>query len=121
MGTRANDTYQTKCLNVVTTRLGQAVDSQLLTWCRLLAFWASAVGKELQTQTGIKDVYTQYWIDGLITHFKQLKQGDLDRSDEDIQAKLVQWTLDNQDKIYSAFLTMKGVSLRSLWKRVLDG
>ncbi|KAJ6614901.1 hypothetical protein B0H10DRAFT_2191282 [Mycena sp. CBHHK59/15] len=63
--------------------------------------------KDLQTQTGVKDVYTQYWIDNLISRFKQLKQGEPDRSDEDIQAELVQWTLDNQEKIYSAFLTMK--------------
>ncbi|KAJ7145921.1 hypothetical protein C8R44DRAFT_723788 [Mycena epipterygia] len=60
-----------------------------------------------QTQTGAKDIYTQYWINDLITHFQQLKDGESDCSSEDIKAKLIQWTLSNQDKIYSTFLTMK--------------
>ncbi|KAJ6584219.1 hypothetical protein B0H10DRAFT_1961890 [Mycena sp. CBHHK59/15] len=64
--------------------------------------------KDLQTQTGIKDMYTQYWIDQLLLRFKEHKIMEPDRSDHDIQEELVQWTLDNRDKIYSAFLTMKG-------------
>ncbi|KAJ7479923.1 hypothetical protein FB451DRAFT_1172006 [Mycena latifolia] len=63
--------------------------------------------KDSQTQTGVKDVYTQFWIDGLISRFKQMKQEEPDRSERDIQAELVQWTLDNRENIYSAFLTMK--------------
>ncbi|KAJ7159995.1 hypothetical protein C8R43DRAFT_1177588 [Mycena crocata] len=61
-----------------------------------------------QTETGIKDVYTQYWIDDLIARFKQMKKGDPDRSNAEIQAELIQWTIENRDKIYSPFLTMKG-------------
>ncbi|KAJ6563158.1 hypothetical protein B0H10DRAFT_2169224 [Mycena sp. CBHHK59/15] len=64
--------------------------------------------KDSQTRTGVKDVYTQHWIDGLISRFKELKRDEPDRIDEDIQAELVQWTLDNEEKIYSSFLTMKG-------------
>ncbi|KAJ7018199.1 hypothetical protein C8F04DRAFT_1329160 [Mycena alexandri] len=64
--------------------------------------------KELQTRTGVKDVYTQYWIDNLIARFKEMKQSEPDRTDDDIKAELVQWTVENKDKIYSAFLTMKG-------------
>ncbi|KAJ6632545.1 hypothetical protein B0H10DRAFT_1938140 [Mycena sp. CBHHK59/15] len=64
--------------------------------------------KDLQTQTGIKDMYTQYWIDQLLLRFKEHKIMEPDHSDHDIQEELVQWTLDNRDKIYSAFLTMKG-------------
>ncbi|KAJ6538245.1 hypothetical protein B0H10DRAFT_1857348, partial [Mycena sp. CBHHK59/15] len=64
--------------------------------------------KDLQTQTGIKDMYTQYWIDQLLLRFKEHKIMEPNRSDRDIQEELVQWTLDNRDKIYSAFLTMKG-------------
>ncbi|KAJ6602500.1 hypothetical protein DFH09DRAFT_1019642 [Mycena vulgaris] len=64
--------------------------------------------KESQTQTGVKDAYTQHWINFLLLRFKELKIEDPNRSDEDIQAELIQWTLDNRDKIYSAFLTTKG-------------
>ncbi|KAJ6612184.1 hypothetical protein B0H10DRAFT_2177449 [Mycena sp. CBHHK59/15] len=64
--------------------------------------------KDSQTQTGVKDVYTQHWIDFLLSQFKDIKKDEPDRADTDIQEELVQWTLDNRDKIYSAFLTMKG-------------
>ncbi|KAJ7346278.1 hypothetical protein DFH08DRAFT_914975 [Mycena albidolilacea] len=64
--------------------------------------------KDSQARTGVKDAYTQHWIDDLITRFKELKQGDLTRTDADIQAELVGWTLTSKDKIYSGFLTMKG-------------
>ncbi|KAJ7097466.1 hypothetical protein C8R44DRAFT_643499, partial [Mycena epipterygia] len=64
--------------------------------------------KDSQTQTGVKDMYTQYWIDFLLSRFKELKKDEPDRDEKDIQAELIQWALDNRDKIYSAFLTMKG-------------
>ncbi|KAJ7734971.1 hypothetical protein B0H14DRAFT_3613787 [Mycena olivaceomarginata] len=51
--------------------------------------------KDSQTRTGVKDMYTQHWINHLLSRFK-------------ITAELVQWTLDNRDSIYSAFLTTKG-------------
>ncbi|KAJ7280031.1 hypothetical protein C8J57DRAFT_1712078 [Mycena rebaudengoi] len=64
--------------------------------------------KDSQTETGIKDVYTQYWIDDLIARYKDFKKQEPDRSDQSIQRELVGWTLGNRDKIYSAFLTTKG-------------
>ncbi|KAJ6615957.1 hypothetical protein B0H10DRAFT_2164767 [Mycena sp. CBHHK59/15] len=64
--------------------------------------------KDSQTKTGVKDMYTQYWIDFLLSRFKELKKDEPDRDEKEIQAELVQWALDNRDKIYSAFLTMKG-------------
>ncbi|KAJ7508792.1 hypothetical protein B0H11DRAFT_1703142 [Mycena galericulata] len=64
--------------------------------------------KDSQTETGVKDMYTQYWIDQLISRFKQMKKDDPTRSNTDIEDELVQWTRANSDKIYSAFLTMKG-------------
>jgi hypothetical protein len=70
--------------------------------------------KDSQTRTGVKDAYTQHWIDDLITRFKELKQGDPTRTDADIQAELVGWTLTSKDKIYSGFLTMKGKSCWTL-------
>jgi hypothetical protein len=68
--------------------------------------------KDSQTDTGIKDVYTQYWIDDLISRFKELKKDDPNRPDNEIQQELIQWTVDNHQKIYSPFLTMKGISLQ---------
>ncbi|KAJ7487101.1 hypothetical protein FB451DRAFT_1026126 [Mycena latifolia] len=64
--------------------------------------------KDSQTETGVKDIYTQYWIDKLISHFKEMKKDEPDRSVEDIRAELVQWTVDSRDQIYGPFLTMKG-------------
>jgi hypothetical protein len=65
--------------------------------------------KDSQTRTGVKDTYTQFWIDQLISRFKETKKNDPDRSVQDIQKELIQWTIDNREKIYSPFLTMKGV------------
>lgn len=64
--------------------------------------------KDSQTQMGVKDVYTQHWIDLLLSRFKEIKKDEPDRADDDIERELVQWALDNRDNIYSAFLTMKG-------------
>lgn len=65
--------------------------------------------RESQTDTGVKDAYTQYWIAYLIDCFAQLKKlyGD-QKTDEDVEAELIEWTLVNKDKIYSAFLMTTG-------------
>ncbi|KAJ7195789.1 hypothetical protein GGX14DRAFT_575340 [Mycena pura] len=82
----------------------EAVEEQVKLAC---AGNATAV-TEAQRDTGVKDAYTQHWIDFLLAQFNALKSLNPDRSEEDIKAELVQWTLDNRDKIYSAFLTTKG-------------
>ncbi|KAJ7144252.1 hypothetical protein C8R44DRAFT_827441 [Mycena epipterygia] len=64
--------------------------------------------KDSQTETGIKDTYTQFWVDELISRFKEMKKDEPNRAVEEIKAELVQWTIDNRDKIYSPFLRMKG-------------
>ncbi|KAJ7698601.1 hypothetical protein B0H17DRAFT_1158298 [Mycena rosella] len=64
--------------------------------------------KDSQTETGVKDTYTQFWIDELLARFKQMKKDQPTRSVQEIQEELIQWTVDNRDKIYSVFLTMKG-------------
>ncbi|KAJ6550905.1 hypothetical protein B0H10DRAFT_2379451 [Mycena sp. CBHHK59/15] len=64
--------------------------------------------KDSQTQTGVKDMYTQHWIDHLLSRFKEMKADEPDRSNNDIQTELIQWTVDNRDQIYSAFLTTDG-------------
>ncbi|KAJ7205461.1 hypothetical protein GGX14DRAFT_644635 [Mycena pura] len=61
----------------------------------------------MQRETGVKDAYTQHWIEHLLEQFKQ-KKAEKIKSHKDIEAELVQWTLDNEEKIYSGFLTLKG-------------
>ncbi|KAJ7162515.1 hypothetical protein C8R46DRAFT_1283536, partial [Mycena filopes] len=65
--------------------------------------------KDLQTETGVKDAYTQFWIDGLISpRFKEMRKDEPNRSADSIRDELVQWTMENRDRIYSGFLTTKG-------------
>ncbi|KAJ7501284.1 hypothetical protein B0H11DRAFT_2373359 [Mycena galericulata] len=64
--------------------------------------------KDSQTETGVKDVYTQFWIDQLISRFKEMRKDRPDLSVNEIQEELIQWTVDNREKIYSPFLKMKG-------------
>lgn len=66
--------------------------------------------KNTQTATGVKDAYTQHWIDHLLMQFKEKKIENPDQTSNEIQKELIQWTLDNEDKIYSGFLTLKGMS-----------
>ncbi|KAJ7687158.1 hypothetical protein B0H17DRAFT_1160505 [Mycena rosella] len=47
--------------------------------------------KDKQTETGVKDIYTQYWIDELIARFKEMKKDEPNRPADAIQAELVQW------------------------------
>ncbi|KAJ7350839.1 hypothetical protein DFH08DRAFT_806816 [Mycena albidolilacea] len=64
--------------------------------------------QELQTQTGVKDVYTQYWIEQILVHAAEMHQREPDVSEATIKSKLIRWTCDNKAKLYSLFLTLKG-------------
>lgn len=64
--------------------------------------------KDMQTATGTKDAYTQHWIDTLIARARQMKKADKNRSDQAIEAELMQWILEHEHEIYSGFLTLKG-------------
>ncbi|KAJ7829031.1 hypothetical protein B0H14DRAFT_3718234 [Mycena olivaceomarginata] len=48
-----------------------------------------------QKATGVKDVYTQFWIDQLLSRFKEMRK-DKARSADDIKKELIQWTIDNR-------------------------
>ena len=47
--------------------------------------------KDSQTHTGVKDMYTQYWIDHLLARFKEMKTNEPNRSEKEIEAELIQW------------------------------
>ncbi|KAF8214161.1 hypothetical protein K438DRAFT_2009234 [Mycena galopus ATCC 62051] len=56
--------------------------------------------KDLQTETGVKDTYTQFYIDQLLSRFKELKKEEPNRPVDEIESELVQWTVDNENTIY---------------------
>lgn len=62
----------------------------------------------MQTATGVKDAFTQHWIDDLIERSRNLRKVHPERSATDIQKELMAWVLENKDTIYNPFLTLKG-------------
>jgi len=66
--------------------------------------------ERLQTETGVKDTYTQYWIDNLISRARDLKKAQPQRKPTEIQDELMVWVNENKTKIYNPFLTLEGIS-----------
>jgi len=64
--------------------------------------------KDMQTETGVKDAFTQHWIDDLIECARKLWQAEPQRPAVDIQAELFDWVIANEDMIYNPFLKLKG-------------
>jgi hypothetical protein len=64
--------------------------------------------KDLQTKTGVKDAFTQHWIDQLIERARIIQKDQPERSTADIQMELMEWVIKNQKEIYNPFLTMEG-------------
>lgn len=67
--------------------------------------------KDIQTATGIKDVYTQYWIDNLIARAKAMDQERPKRRSMEIETELRVWATEHEADIYSGFLTLKGAEM----------
>jgi hypothetical protein len=64
--------------------------------------------KDLQTETGVKDAFTQYWIEQLIDRARAMQKVQPPRSPHDIQAELIAWVDANKSAIYNSFLMMPG-------------
>lgn len=64
--------------------------------------------KDLQTKTGVKDAFTQHWIDELIAKSRSIQKLQPSRSPHEIQAELMEWVDANKPAIYNSFLTMPG-------------
>lgn len=62
-----------------------------------------------QTATGIKDAYTQQWIEDLLLRAQAEKKENPCQSKAEIQSKLWQWVEDHEDIVYSPFLSLKGI------------
>ncbi len=61
-----------------------------------------------QTNTGVKDGYTQYWIDCLIERARSLRKAQPGRSVDDIQSELLTWVEEHKNEIYNPFLKLHG-------------
>jgi hypothetical protein len=61
-----------------------------------------------QTKTGIKDSYTQYWIDYLIDRARSLRKQHPGRTTADIQSELLIWVEEHKSDIYNPFLKLDG-------------
>ncbi|KAJ7798304.1 hypothetical protein B0H14DRAFT_2618003 [Mycena olivaceomarginata] len=61
------------------------------------------------SDTGVKDSYTQFWINDLLERFQTMKKNNPQKPVHNIENELVQWTSDNRDKIYSPFFMTKGI------------
>lgn len=75
--------------------------------------------KDLQTKSGVKDAFTQYWIDKLIDKARDTQKLQPSRSPQEIQAELMTWVDANKLTIYNSFLMMPGVLIpfrcKMLW------
>ncbi|KAF8953953.1 hypothetical protein BDZ97DRAFT_1766967, partial [Flammula alnicola] len=61
-----------------------------------------------QTKNGIKDGYTQFWIEHLIDRARTLRKNHPGRTTVDIQTELLTWVHENKSDIYNPFLTLDG-------------
>ncbi|KAJ7653815.1 hypothetical protein B0H17DRAFT_957259 [Mycena rosella] len=61
-----------------------------------------------QTDTGVKDAYTNHWINDLLRRSRELKKGDPELDSAEIVTQLMDWVKANESTIYNPFLSMKG-------------
>lgn len=61
-----------------------------------------------QTKTGIKDAYTQHWIDYLIDRARTLRKEHPERTPADIQNELLAWVQERKNDVYNPFLNIPG-------------
>ena len=64
--------------------------------------------KDLQTKSGIKDGFTQHWIDELIERSRTMQKHQPQRAVAEIQDELMVWISDNKAAVYNPFLTLIG-------------
>jgi hypothetical protein len=67
--------------------------------------------KDAQTNSGIKDGFTQSWIDDLIGQARVMQMANPMCPVSEIQAELMLWVDDHKDNIYNPFLTLQGTYL----------
>ena len=75
---------------------------------RLACLGVAQAVQNQQTKTGVKDAYTQYWIDYLIDRARTLRKEDPRRTATDIQTELLTWVAEHKNEIYNPFLKLDG-------------
>jgi len=78
------------------------VEKQLATAC--LGITSNV--NTLQTNSGIKDAFTQHWVDDLILRSRELQQ--LGNTPDKIQAELKKWIDEKRGLVLNPFLTLEG-------------
>jgi hypothetical protein len=64
--------------------------------------------KDLQTNSGVKDAFTQHWIDELIERSRAMQKSQPQRPLPDIQNELMKWIDEKKTAVYNPFLTLIG-------------
>ncbi|KAI0368156.1 hypothetical protein BV20DRAFT_948572, partial [Pilatotrama ljubarskyi] len=65
--------------------------------------------REKQTETGVKDAYTEHAICELLKRAREERRNQPERTKEDIQEELLAWVDANPDAVYNPVLTMPGL------------
>lgn len=89
-------------------RTGQETLDELKTQVKLACQGVAKTVSDQQTATGVKDGYTQYWIEELLRRAQEMREADPSKTVEDVAKELEDWADANQDDIYNPFLSMLG-------------
>lgn len=89
-------------------RDGEGILSEIKSQVELACLGVAQNVQNAQTKSGVKDTYTQYWIDDLIGRARQLRKNRPERTATDIQQELLAWVHAHHSDIYNPFLTLAG-------------
>lgn len=64
--------------------------------------------KTRQTATGVKDAFTQRWIDDLIKRARAARATDPTRTAEEVRDELMTWVQANHEQLFNPCLTTRG-------------
>jgi hypothetical protein len=74
----------------------------------LACLGVKATVESRQTDTGVKDAYTNHWINDLLRRSRELKKSDPTLDSVVIVQQLMDWVTANESTIYNLFLSLKG-------------
>ncbi|KAF8206039.1 hypothetical protein K438DRAFT_2092296 [Mycena galopus ATCC 62051] len=92
-----------KFFDAGTPRTKESVREELENQIKLTCAGVAAPIKDTQTTTGIKDPYTQFWINDTLSCFKSLVRATPCLSPAEIQQELLDWVKKNRDKMKNPF------------------
>ena len=64
--------------------------------------------KDFQAESGVKDGFTQHWIERLIDESRTMRKSRPGLTPNEIKAEMGSWITRQEDKIYNPFLRLKG-------------